>query len=82
MAHIGRGHDEAAVIQQRAAGRGPRFQRDPPAKPAAAEQQIVAEVIAVQQPPVDLGGYYMPDDTKAAATLRPSKTFNAILAAL
>ncbi len=52
------------------------------AKLAAAEQQIVAEVIAVQQTPVDLGGYYMPDDTKAAATLRPSKTFNAILAQL
>jgi isocitrate dehydrogenase len=52
------------------------------AKLAAAEEQIVAEVIAVQQSPVDLGGYYMPDDTKAAATLRPSKTFNTILAEL
>ncbi len=51
-------------------------------KLAAAEAQIVAELIAVQGKPVDIGGYYQPDDAKAAAALRPSPTLNAILAAI
>jgi len=51
-------------------------------KLAAAEKQIVAELLAVQGKPADVGGYYQPDDAKAAAALRPSATFNAILAAL
>ncbi|MDQ2646392.1 MAG: NADP-dependent isocitrate dehydrogenase [Myxococcota bacterium] len=46
----------------------------------AEEQKIVAELIAVQGKPVDIGGYYRPDDAKATAALRPSKTFNDILA--
>jgi len=29
---------------------------------------------------VDIGGYYKPDDRKASAALRPSLTFNNILA--
>jgi isocitrate dehydrogenase len=49
---------------------------------AASEQQIVAEQLAVQGQPVDIGGYYQPDDAKATAALRPSPTFNAILAAI
>ena len=49
---------------------------------AAAEPQIVAELLAVQGKPVDVGGYYAPDDTKAAAALRPSAKFNQILATL
>ncbi len=49
---------------------------------AAAEKQIVQELIAVQGKPVDVGGYYAPDNTKAAAALRPSPTFSAILASL
>jgi isocitrate dehydrogenase len=48
----------------------------------AAEPQIVAELIAVQGQPVDLGGYYLPDHAKAAAALRPSATFNTLLATL
>ena len=32
--------------------------------------------------PADIGGYYLPDDKKASAALRPSKTFNDILATL
>jgi isocitrate dehydrogenase len=52
------------------------------AKLAAAEKQIVDELIAVQGKPVDLGGYYQPDNAKASAAMRPSKTFNEILAAL
>jgi len=46
---------------------------------AAAETRIVAELLAVQGKPVDLGGYYRPDPAKATAALRPSPTFNAIL---
>ena len=49
-------------------------------KLTAAEKQIVAEMIAVQGKPADLGGYYQPDDAKASTALRPSKTLNDILA--
>ena len=51
-------------------------------KLTAAEKTIAAELIAVQGKPVDVGGYYAPDDTKASAALRPSQTFNTILATL
>ncbi|MFZ9920179.1 MAG: NADP-dependent isocitrate dehydrogenase, partial [Terrimicrobiaceae bacterium] len=37
---------------------------------------------AVQGQPADVGGYYLPDDKKADAALRPSATFNQILATL
>ncbi|MGE4489780.1 MAG: NADP-dependent isocitrate dehydrogenase [Kiritimatiellales bacterium] len=46
------------------------------------EEKIVAELIAVQGKPVDIGGYYRPDEKLAAAAMRPSQTFNAALAAL
>ena len=46
---------------------------------AANEDQIVAELLAVQGKPADIGGYYAPDETKADAALRPSETFNAVL---
>lgn len=49
---------------------------------AAAEKQIVSELIAVQGKPVDIGGYYRPDDAKASTALRPSATFNRILGQL
>ncbi|HLP01230.1 MAG TPA: NADP-dependent isocitrate dehydrogenase [Opitutaceae bacterium] len=51
-------------------------------KLASAEKQIVQELVAVQGKPADIGGYYAPDDAKATAALRPSATFNQILAAL
>ena len=51
-------------------------------KLTAAEKQIVAEMIAVQGKPADIGGYYQPDDAKASAALRPSPTLNEILAGL
>jgi isocitrate dehydrogenase len=51
-------------------------------KLAAGEVQIVQELIAVQGTSVDVGGYYQPDDAKATAALRPSATFNQILATL
>jgi isocitrate dehydrogenase len=49
---------------------------------AANEQKIVGELLAAQGKPADVGGYYQPDDAKAAAALRPSATFNAIVARL
>jgi isocitrate dehydrogenase len=36
----------------------------------------------VQGKPVDVGGYYLPDDVKANDALRPSQTLNAIIAKL
>ncbi|KXU35804.1 isocitrate dehydrogenase [Cephaloticoccus primus] len=51
-------------------------------KLAAAEAQISTELLAVQGAPADIGGYYQPDDTLAAKAMRPSQTFNAILAQL
>jgi isocitrate dehydrogenase len=49
---------------------------------AANEETIVAELLAVQGSPVDVGGYYLPDADKASAVMRPSTTFNTALAAL
>ena len=46
------------------------------------EQKIVGELNAVQGKPVDIGGYYMPDQAKLAAIMRPSATFNAALSAV
>lgn len=46
------------------------------------ETDIIAELLAVQGKPVDIGGYYLPDKAKAQTALRPSKTFNDILASL
>jgi isocitrate dehydrogenase len=43
------------------------------------EQAIVAELLAVQGKPVDIGGYYQPDEAKVTAAMRPSATFNAAL---
>jgi isocitrate dehydrogenase len=51
-------------------------------KLAASEKQIVAEMVAVQGKPTDIGGYYQPDEAKASAALRPSPTLNGILAQL
>ncbi len=48
----------------------------------ANEAKINAELIAAQGKPVDIGGYYLPDDKKASAAMRPSATLNAALAAL
>ncbi|GAB1488380.1 NADP-dependent isocitrate dehydrogenase [Opitutaceae bacterium] len=51
-------------------------------KLTAAEKQIVAELVAVQGKPADIGGYYQPDEAKTSAALRPSATLNAILASI
>jgi len=48
---------------------------------AANEAKIDAELIAAQGKPVDTGGYYLPDQAKTSAGMRPSATLNAALAA-
>jgi isocitrate dehydrogenase len=47
-----------------------------------AEAQIVGELNAAQGKRVDIGGYYHPDAAKCGAAMRPSSTFNRILATL
>jgi isocitrate dehydrogenase len=49
---------------------------------AADEETIVGELAAVQGQPVDLGGYYHVDRAKADDVMRPSATFNTVLAEL
>jgi isocitrate dehydrogenase len=46
------------------------------------EATIVAELLAVQGKPVDIGGYYKLDEAKVSAAMRPSGTFNATIDAL
>ncbi|GAA1945248.1 NADP-dependent isocitrate dehydrogenase [Microbacterium deminutum] len=43
------------------------------------EQTIVDELLAVQGSPVDIGGYYHPDELLVAGVMRPSKTFNEVI---
>ncbi len=45
------------------------------------EAKIVAELVAVQGKPVEIGGYYRPDPKLTAAAMRPSATLNSILGA-
>ena len=49
---------------------------------AANEAKIVEELLAVQGKPVDIGGYYLPNDALASAALRPSATFNQVINSL
>ena len=51
-------------------------------KLAAASDKIVAELLAVQGQPADIGGYYRPDDAAVTAVMRPSATLNEIIDAL
>ncbi|MBM4104822.1 MAG: NADP-dependent isocitrate dehydrogenase [Phycisphaerae bacterium] len=48
----------------------------------AKESVILAELNGVQGRSVDVGGYYRPDPARAAAAMRPSRTFNDALASL
>jgi isocitrate dehydrogenase len=72
---------EALATQNKDAELKARF--TPLAKTLAEnETKIVAELTAVQGKPVDVGGYYRPDEKLAAKAMRPSQTFNAALKAL
>ena len=46
------------------------------------ELKIVDELNAAQGEPVDIGGYYFPNPELAAKEMRPSSTFNNILASI
>lgn len=46
---------------------------------ATNEEVIAQELIDAQGSPVDIGGYFQPNDDKASTAMRPSATFNAII---
>jgi len=43
------------------------------------EQQIILELNGVQGNPVDIGGYYLPNQTLVSNAMRPSSTLNSII---
>ena len=43
------------------------------------EHKILEELNAAQGDPVEIGGYFMPDDQKASEAMRPSQTLNKII---
>ena len=43
------------------------------------EEKIMSELLAAEGKPQDIGGYFHPDDAKAEAAMRPSKTLNDII---
>jgi isocitrate dehydrogenase len=49
---------------------------------AEEEQTIIDELNAVQGEPVDIGGYFHPDLDIVTQVMRPSETFNTVLAEL
>ncbi len=49
---------------------------------SSAEEQILGELIDCQGSPVDIGGYYHPDEAKTSAAMRPSATLNEALATI
>lgn len=72
---------QAMAEQTEDAGLADRF-RPLAAAMAANEQTIVDELNDAQGDAVDIGGYYRPDRDKCAAAMRPSPTFNNLLAEL
>jgi isocitrate dehydrogenase len=46
------------------------------------EAKIATELLGAQGKPVDVGGYYHPNDAKASKAMRPSQTLNAIVDAI
>ena len=45
----------------------------------AGEAQILDDLIKCQGTPVDVGGYYQPDDVLADKAMRPSALFNELI---
>jgi isocitrate dehydrogenase len=43
------------------------------------EKSIISELNIIQGHPVELGGYYLPDEKLANNSMRPNKTFNSII---
>ena len=46
------------------------------------EERILAELIECQGSPVDIGGYYHPDEARTFAAMRPSPTLNEMLSSV
>ena len=69
---------EAVAANEDDAGLAARF-KAPAQALIADEEKILAELLAAQGKPVDIGGYYKPDDALATAAMRPSPTLNAII---
>ncbi len=63
--------DEDAEMKARFAAAAARL--------AENEAAVTAELLAAQGKPVDIGGYYRPDDALAGGAMRPSPTLNAII---
>ncbi|MFY3135671.1 NADP-dependent isocitrate dehydrogenase [Achromobacter xylosoxidans] len=49
---------------------------------AQGEAKILEELKAAQGKPVDIGGYYQPNEDKASRAMRPSATLNQVLASI
>ncbi|CAB3918708.1 NADP-dependent isocitrate dehydrogenase [Achromobacter ruhlandii] len=49
---------------------------------AQGEAKILEELKVAQGKPVDIGGYYQPDEDKASRAMRPSATLNQVLASI
>ncbi|MBK0419659.1 NADP-dependent isocitrate dehydrogenase [Leucobacter sp. CSA1] len=49
---------------------------------SAREETIVAELVAVQGEPAEIGGYYRPDSELVAAVMRPSASLNEVIDSL
>lgn len=49
---------------------------------AANEDKIVNELIEAQGKPIDIGGYYLPNEDLTASAMRPSATLNEILSTI
>ncbi len=43
------------------------------------EEKILSELNGAQGKPVDIGGYFLPDDAKVSKAMRPSSTLNTII---
>ncbi len=46
------------------------------------EEKIYSELLAVQGKPVEIGGYYLPNDNWTEKAMRPSETLNSIIDSL
>ncbi len=69
---------EALAGQTKDADLKKRF-AEPAKQLADNEKKILAELVAAQGKPQDIGGYYRPNKEKTTKAMRPSKTFNEII---
>lgn len=73
----------AEALTEQESDSGLRDQFSPLARTLRAqEEEIVHELNTAQGSPIDLGGYFLPDEEKATASMRPSKLFNSALSSL